>query len=195
MKSIDSDRCSLYWTHQSRETISQCKIFSVERIDATNERLHGNSVKTFYTLIFDSWVNVIPLTSENKVILVEQFRHGVQDLTLEIPGGSIDDSDNNPLEAARRELIEETGFTSDDWSLLGSNHPNPAVQDNLCFTYLARNIEFKEEPRFDGTGTEQIQSRLVDLSEINTLIKNGIIHHSLVITAFHFLAIEHPELF
>jgi 8-oxo-dGTP pyrophosphatase MutT (NUDIX family) len=157
---------------------------------------HCNAKETssFYTIACDPWVNVIAITEENQVVLVEQYRHGIEGLTLEIPGGCVDVTDSDPCAAAVRELREETGYIADRWSFLGKNHPNPALQNNLCYTYLAEGVRLIESPQFDGSGTEKINTHLVNLSDIGSLIRDGNISHALVITAFHFLTLERPEL-
>ncbi|MDZ4837577.1 MAG: NUDIX hydrolase [Candidatus Melainabacteria bacterium] len=149
----------------------------------------------FYTLSCSPWVNVIAINDLGSVLLVEQYRHGVEGVTLEIPGGCIDPGDPDPLSGAIRELREETGYIARHWTYLGKNHPNPALQDNLCYTFLAEGISQVEQPVFDDTGTERLNSVEVSLSRINDLIRSGEISHALVITAFHFLAIERPDLF
>jgi len=88
-----------------------------------------------------------------------------------------------PLEAAKRELLEETGYVSDDWLCIGKVHPNPAIQDNTCYTYLARNVKKVQEPSFEGT--EDIASFLTPARDIHRLVAEGKITHSLVISAFY----------
>ncbi|MFN8552829.1 MAG: NUDIX hydrolase [Candidatus Obscuribacterales bacterium] len=183
------DKDWLSWQKHSKEKLADCKVFSVNKVVATSkcaEKKTGH----FYTLDCGAWVNVIAITDDDHVVMVEQYRHGVENLTLEIPGGSVDDTDADPLEAAVRELREETGFVSESWAFLGKTHPNPALQGNLCYTYLARGVRQIESPKFDGTGTEKINTRMVRLSEINSLIGKGQISHALVIVAFHFLNVQ-----
>ena len=95
----------------------------------------------FYVIESPEWVNVIPLTPAGEVVLIRQYRHGIRDIALEIPGGLVDPGDS-PLAAARRELREETGYGEEDMISLGSVHPNPAIQDNRCHTFLARNVVY-----------------------------------------------------
>jgi len=184
----------LRWSTISKEKLTDCKVFSVSKVHSASlcpEKKRGN----FYTLDCNDWVNVIALSDDGNVLMVEQFRHGVEDLTLELPGGSSEKYDESPLIAARRELKEETGYEAGEWIELGKNHPNPALQNNLCYTYLARQLNMVEEPRFDETGTERIVSRWFSLPEIEEAIRNGKISHSLVITAFHFLALHRNKIF
>ncbi len=183
----------LLWETVSTRVLADCKIFSVKKVVSTSKCTQRKEGK-FYTLSCGDWVNIIALTDENEVIMVEQYRHGIEDLTLEIPGGCVDNTDIDAHAAAIRELREETGCVAERWTLLGKNHPNPALQNNLCYTYLAEGVRQLESPRFDNSGTERIGIRTVALREIDESIRTGIITHSLVITAFHYLALARPEL-
>jgi 8-oxo-dGTP pyrophosphatase MutT (NUDIX family) len=183
----------LKWETRSREEVAQCSIFSVNKIVAENKSDHDKRGR-FFSLSCGPWVNVIALTHDRKLVMVEQYRHGIEDLTLEVPGGSIDDTDIDALAAAARELREETGCIAERWSFLGKNHPNPALQNNLCYTYLAEGVHCCEEPKFDGSGTERIRVRHVGLDKINSLISDGTVSHALVIVAFHFLGLKRPDL-
>jgi len=191
--SADDGSTWLYWETISKEILADCKIFSVNKVLANSS---GSAKKSsnFFTLNCGSWVNIIPLTEQRDVIMVEQYRHGIEELTLEIPGGCVDISDTDAGAAAMRELKEETGYEAQHFSFLGKNHPNPALQDNLCYTYLAEGVRQVEAPQFDNSGTEKINTRIVKLSDIGNLIREGVISHALVITAFHFLMLQRPEL-
>lgn len=134
-----------------------------------------------------SWVNMIPLTSDQQVIMVRQYRHGTDQVTLEIPGGAVDIGEET-LQAAIRELEEETGYRSTNWSKLGVVHPNPAFMTNICETWLATDCEASGVQNFDDL--EEIELELVPLSQIPEKIQNGEITHSLVIAAFHFLSLK-----
>jgi 8-oxo-dGTP pyrophosphatase MutT (NUDIX family) len=183
----------LFWETVSREKLVDCKIFSVSRIEAAikcDDKRRG----TFFTVNCGPWVNIIAVTDQKRLVMVEQYRHGIEALTLEIPGGSIDDTDIDPQAAAMRELREETGCVADSWSFIGKNHPNPALQDNLCYTYLAEGVRQIEEPQFDNSGTERIKTRYYNLCDINSLIREGTVSNGLVIVAFHFLTLIRPDL-
>jgi len=136
----------------------------------------------FYVIESPEWVNVIPITPEGEVVLIRQYRHGIRDIALEIPGGLVDPGDS-PLAAARRELREETGYGEEDMISLGSVHPNPAIQDNRCHTFLARNVVYSGPPELEEK--EDIDVVLQPLDEVPHLISSGIITHSLVIAAFY----------
>lgn len=183
----------LFWKTISTELLADCKVFTVNKVTSESSNSDDRQSR-FYTLDFASWVNVIAITDEHEVLVVEQYRHGIADLTYEIPGGCVASSDADPLAAAIRELREETGCVAERWSLLGKNHPNPGLQNNLCYTFLAEGVHRMGTPRVDSSGTERILNSTVPLRNISALIRSGIITHSLVITAFHHLLLERPEL-
>lgn len=154
-------------------------IFSL-RID-TAKAPHSGKEHDFYIIDCPDWVNIIPITEDNKVVMVKQFRHATKEITLEIPGGMVEKEDT-PEKAAFRELLEETGYKAGKLTLLGTVHPNPAIINNRCSTYLARNLEKVNNGERDET--EDIEVCLCSLNEIPKLIIDGRITNSLVITAF-----------
>ncbi len=113
--------------------------------------------------------------------MIRQWRHGIREVTLEIPGGVVE-PDDTPCDAARRELAEETGYAADEMIPLGFVYPNPAIQDNRCYTFLARNAVLQGGQELDDK--EDIQIVQYPLSEIPRLIGEGTISHSLIIAAF-----------
>jgi ADP-ribose pyrophosphatase len=139
----------------------------------------------FYVLSTRDWINVVALTPEKKVLLVSQYRHGTGELSLEIPGGAVDAKDASSLEAAQRELLEETGHAASEWHFLGQLRPNPAILDNTCFIYLALNCQKISDLKLDEA--EELEVSLLDLNEVDGLIQKGKIQHALVVAAFHFL--------
>jgi ADP-ribose pyrophosphatase len=182
----------LSWKTISRELIADCEGFLVHKTNA--ESTCEKQVRSgFHTITCSNWVNVIAITGDAQVVMAEQFRHGIAELTLEIPGGCIDESDLDPLSAAKRELLEETGYSSEKWTMLGKSHPNPALLNNVCYTFLAEDAKKVEEAKFDGTGTENIHCRLLALNSIDAQITDGTISHSLVLAAFHLLSIKRSK--
>jgi 8-oxo-dGTP pyrophosphatase MutT (NUDIX family) len=142
----------------------------------------------FFILESSSWVNVIPLTPEQEVVLVRQYRHGTRDVTLEIPGGLVEKFDT-PEQAARRELFEETGYRPLETCSLGFVHPNPAIQNNECYTFLAKDVFLAGGQQQDER--EDIEVLLRPLSAIPRLIRDGEITHSLVLAAFYRFFMEY----
>ncbi len=144
----------------------------------------NNIKKDFTVLEFSDWVNVIPLTADNNIVMIKQFRHGSDSVTLEIPGGLVENDDNSASVAALREMEEETGYFSDEMIHLGTVEPNPAIQTNRCHTFLARNAYLKSRQDFDPT--ESIKLELINSEKVLEMIKAGNITHGLVVAAFAF---------
>ena len=136
----------------------------------------------FYVLESRDWVNVIPITEKREVVLIQQYRHGIRGITLEIPGGIVEPHDS-PEETARRELLEETGYGGSEMVLLGHVRPNPAFLNNRCYSYIARDVVLEREQDLDEK--EDIGVVLRPLDDIPGLIRNGTITHSLVVAAFY----------
>ena len=136
----------------------------------------------FLVLEAPDWVNVVPLTAAREVVMVRQYRQGRGEVTLEIPGGMRDPGDADPAAAGRRELLEETGLWAGTLQPIGSIAPNPAIQDNLCWTFLATELEERGAPQLDGG--EDLDTVRVPLVEIPELIRGGQITHALVVVAF-----------
>ncbi len=170
----------IWETIQSTE-LADCRVFKVREDMAQN----GDKKGSFYVIESPDWVNVIALTRDSLVVLIEQFRHGIGEVILEIPGGMIDD-DEEPESAARRELLEETGYSAEEFVFLGKSRPNPAIQNNWLYHFVAVNAEKTEDLKFDEH--ESVVTGFYPLSEIPNLIKSGKIEHSLVLAAFHYFS-------
>lgn len=111
----------------------------------------GVEIAPYYVLEYPDWVEVVALDAEDNIYLVQQYRHGLGVVALELPGGAVDANDASPVEAAARELREETGLSAADWDYVGSLAPNPATHTNLCHIVLARNVELSAKPADDPT--------------------------------------------
>jgi 8-oxo-dGTP pyrophosphatase MutT (NUDIX family) len=123
------------------------------------------------------------VTKNNEAVLIRQYRHGVRDVMWEIPGGVVED-DEDPLEGAKRELLEETGYTSSNIIPLGKFHPNPAIQTNTMYCYLALDAEKVGEQHLDGM--EEIEVHLVPLDELIPMIQRGEFLHALQVAALFY---------
>ena len=176
------DDSQLLWRREHSERVADCRVFKVRRDYSTfppSGRVHD-----FYVIEAPDWINVIPLTKAGEVVLIELYRHGTEEVSLEIPGGMVDPGEQ-PHVTAARELLEETGYAAREVGPLGRTRPNPAIQDNWLHTYLARDVEYRCEPA--NAGTEQTRVRLVPLEQVPALVSGGAITHSLVVLAFHLL--------
>ena len=144
------------------------------RVD-TVELANGKTFKPF-VFEFRSWANIVAITKNNEVVLVKQYRHGVQEALLELPGGVVEDEEN-PLVGAGRELMEETGYSVNNIVEVGRLYPNPAIQHNTLYCYLATDAELTGEQHFDET--EEIEVQLVPLDELLEMVKQGKFMHAL----------------
>lgn len=166
------------------ETLFSHPIFELQR------HTLGAADEARPVLVLDTppWINVIPLLADDRVVLVRQWRFGIQAPTLEIPGGMVDPGEE-PAAAAARELEEETGYRAGRLTRLGVTHPNPAIQNNEISTWLATDLEApREHQDLRGVEGEEIRVETAPLAGIPGLIASGEITHSLVVAAFYLLA-------
>ena len=133
----------------------------------------------FFKMEFLDWVNIVPITNDNQIVLVKQYRFGTEKVTLELPGGTLDLGESDPELAAERELLEETGYQGEKIISLGSVAVNPAIQNNYCHFYLTTNVSKIQQQELDNS--EEIEIVLVDWDQIDKLIATQKIEHSLTI--------------
>lgn len=176
------------WEIISTKRDELIKFFKLRTDRAVSPRT--NIPHDFYVLESAGWVNVIPLTPEDDVVLIRQYRHGIQDFTLEIPGGIIEPGDT-PEGAASRELFEETGYREKEMVFLGSVHANPAILNNICYMYLAKGVYPAGKQELDDK--EDIEIVIKPLKDIPRLIKEGEITHSLILAAFYRFYMEYEK--
>ncbi len=175
-----------YWTFLSTRRVYENRIMKV-REDAYRFS-RGNVVHDYTVLEFPDWVNIIPVTPEGNVVMIRQFRHGVERSTLEIPGGLISGSDLDPREGAIREMEEETGYAGAEVIHIGTVEPNPAIQNNRCHSFLALDARPGRGQNLDPT--EAINVELVKKADVYRMIREGGITHGLVVAAFAFLMLH-----
>ena len=166
------------WEVVKDKKLLETPIFSLHERNLNPEKDSDNP--TFYVLEAPEWINILAITPDAQIVLVEQYRAGTDETTLEIPGGMVD-AGETPLEAARRELLEETGFHSDSWSELGRVSSNPAILSNYTHLFLAKNCEQIQEQNTEGN--EDIAVHIMDLKRFFELIRSGIVHHAIVVSA------------
>src|SRR5205814_6239143 len=126
------------------------------------------------------WTNVLAITDDDHAVFVWQYRHGTNVMSLEIPGG-VNDANESALEAATRELREETGYAAPHWEILVRCHPNPALQGNTQHTFLARGARLVGATSFDET--EECEVALVPVKDLAALVDEGHVTHSSTILA------------
>ena len=129
---------------------------------------------------FRSWANIVALTKNNEVVLIKQYRHGVKEVLWEIPGGVVEDGED-PLDGVKRELLEETGYTASEFIRVGTLYPNPALQTNTMYCFLALEAEKVTEQSLDDG--EDIEVHLVPLNELVPMIQSGQFIHALQVAA------------
>ena len=131
----------------------------------------------FFVLDTVDWVNVLPITADQEVVFVRQYRHGSDALSLEIPGGMVDPGEA-PIVSAARECLEESGFRASHLTSLGVLNPNPAVFNNQLHTFVAENVVIEGD--IQNTATEQTEVVLVPKAELTSYLLDGRIDHALV---------------
>jgi 8-oxo-dGTP pyrophosphatase MutT (NUDIX family) len=143
---------------------------------------HPRSKQVYRRIVLESgdWVNVVPVTPQKRIVMVEQYRFGSGKITTEIPAGLIDKNELSK-ETAIRELKEETGYTAKNWIYLGSVEPNPAFLDNRCHHWLAEGAVLQYDPQPDEG--EDIRVRLYSFDELAQAIRSGDVNHVLALSA------------
>ncbi len=173
------------------ETIDSKKVANLHIFDAyLKSRINPDTgnIGNFTVLESSDWVNIIPITNDNKIIMIEQYRHGTDEVTLEIPGGLIE-LNELPINAAKRECNEETGFGSTSEPIFtGVSNPNPAFLNNKCFSFVWQNCLKTNEQKLDMHEIINIHEFTRD--EVKNKIISGEINHSIILTAFFFYSLK-----
>ncbi len=166
------------WQHLRDEPHATTRIFDVVR--AIYRHPHRAKEQDFFVINAPDWVNVVALTPGRHLVLVRQFRYGINDFSLEIPGGVID-SGEDAVAAGVRELREESGYVGSSARLLGTVHPNPAMQSNRCHLVLVENARPMADLEWDPDEEFEIITKPVE--EIYALAGSGGITHAMVLNA------------
>ncbi len=168
------------WKTLESESLFSSGLFSM-RADRC-ELPDGRIMPRYYVMDFPDWVNILPITKEGEAVMVKQYRHASQNEHLELPGGSMEPgAENSSLEAARREMLEETGFDSKNIVYIGSHYPNPALQSNRMHTYIAFDCEKVQEQNLDEF--EELDVYKCTLQQLKKHLYNGDIDHSIMIAS------------
>jgi len=134
-------------------------------------------------LEYGTWVTIVALTKQQEVLLIKQYRHGAQKILWELPGGAVDEGEE-PISAAKRELLEETGYTSDNIIEVGRVSPNPASHTNLMRAYVALDAQKVGNQTLDEI--EEIEVYPIPLDEVILMVKNGEILQSMHVGTLFF---------
>ena len=171
---------SIRYTHLRSEPGQDLTIAKIRFDHLRNER-NGAEIKVSILESPDA-ANVVALTPENEVLLVEQYRFGTGAITLELPGGMID-AGEEPLVGVQRELREETGYTGSDWTYLGKIASNPVFQDSYIHHFLLRNAELTHPTHFDAA--EDLRLHRVPVETVWAWLRAGRIGHPHSMTALY----------
>ncbi|MCS1407320.1 MAG: Methanol dehydrogenase activator [Verrucomicrobia subdivision 3 bacterium] len=174
------------WPIKTTRSVGCYPIFSIRTDIKTSPRTgsdHG-----FYVIECSDWVNVIAVTPDDHLVMIKQYRHGSGSVELEIPGGVMEPEDVSPVDAAIRELREETGYEGQTARLIGDVYPNPAIMSNTCRTVLIEGCESKH-PRALDPG-EDIVTELVPLGRVRAAVAEGRVSHALVIVALYYFDLD-----
>lgn len=166
------------WECISSEWLGDYRIFDLRKLVCKSPRTR--EPHSFFVLEAQDWVNVVPVTRDNKLVCVRQWRPGTRQVELEIPGGLVDPGEL-PEAAAARELREESGYTAESLTHLGSMAPNPAMLNNQCHFYAAFDARPTHNQELDAG--EAITISLVDVAEVPSLIKEGTIRNGVIVAA------------
>lgn len=166
------------WEKLGSEVRLQTRIFDV--LDARYRHPARGIERDFIVVRPPDWVNVVAVTPDDRLVLVRQFRYGIDDFSLEVPGGVMDPGED-PVAAALRELREETGYAGAPAKLLGSVHPNPAIQSNRCHLVLVEDAVKTHELQWDAD--EEIHVETQPAADVLALAHAGGITHGLVLNA------------
>jgi ADP-ribose pyrophosphatase len=173
------------WEILSTELLADYPIFSLFRTRRRNPYT-GKEIE-FIRMEGLDWCFVVPFDIDGNIILVRQYRHGIEDFTLELPGGCVEDGED-PKDSAMRELLEETGYVAASVVKLGCVNPNPALQANRCYLYRANGVEPARAQKL--LPEERIEIVHVAPDLIPGMIKSGEISHALVVAAFGLLGLS-----
>lgn len=130
----------------------------------------GIEMEDYYVLEYPDWINVIAITEDGRFVIERQYRHGTQSVDYELCAGTIEKGEK-PIEAAKRELLEETGYTGGEWTLYCESYPNPAAMTTTNYSFLAKGVKFSGQRHLERT--EDISISLLTYEELKEMVKNG----------------------
>lgn len=159
-----TDKHKLEWKEKSRKILNKCRIFDLYE---TKKISPNGEIGSFYLLDAPDWITVIPLITDKSgvdcFLMVEQYRHGSNEITLEFPAGMVDKGEL-PAVAAKRELLEETGYSPVELYEIGAVSPNPAFMNNIIYTFFAKDLNYIGEQDLDKD--EFIHIHIIPCTEV-----------------------------
>lgn len=138
----------------------------------------GSEISPYYVLSYPDWVHIVCLTEAGLLVLVRQYRHAAGEAFLELPGGGADGRDGDIEQAARRELLEETGYAAPRWQLITSLYPNPATHTNRVHFFLALDASYQRQPELD-VGEAGLSVELMDIPAVLQGLRSGLLGHAM----------------
>ena len=166
------------WVIEKRVSMFRTGIFELKKLSCTHPG--KNESHDFFIINAPDWINMVALDTEGRFITVNQHRLGTDARTIETPAGLIEPGED-PLDAARRELLEETGYEAESITLMKKLSANPAIMNNYIYFYRATGCRRVAEQDLDRA--EDIEVRLYPERQIRAMLENGDIDHSIIVTA------------
>jgi ADP-ribose pyrophosphatase len=170
------------WKVLETEEILSAGFFKMKR-----DRLElpdGRIMPRYYSMEFSDWVNIVPITTDGRIVLINQYRPPVKGFCIEVPGGAMEPkTGESPEVAAVRELAEETGYVPREVVLLAKLDPNPALQTNKLWIYLALDCEKMSEQKLDPY--EEIEVLVEPVDEVRKLLIDGKVTHALCLASLY----------
>ena len=169
------------WPLISSATTFDAGLFRVTRDRACSPRTGREH--DFHVIHMVDWLMLVPVTTDGKIVMVRQYRHGSRENGLEVPGGLHDTAGEEPGQGALRELAEETGYCApvDTMLFLGKLRPQPALFTNRIWIYLAQDVHPVTSPKLDAG--EDMETVLIEPAEVAGLIAGGEISNAMTAVA------------
>ncbi len=185
---LTSENLHLFWKTIKEESAQNYHIFDAKKV--IREHPITKAQRSYSVIDTLNSVAVLAITPNQEVVFVKQYRHGIDEISLEIPGGIIDPGEESEI-AVQRELLEETGYSSQKWKKLGKIAQNPAIQNNRCELWLA--LDAQKSNQHDWDEGEVMETVLFPFETCLEMILDGTIEHSAVINAFYFYEMQNQS--